>query len=108
MGESIITNNVLYKFTTKDDRVYYTHVLCVTFPYPDWESALLDSYKQFQFVLISDVPPDEHCAVCDAIIGPPSCSSCLTFPRQPESTLCSTCQQERDDELQDHYDSHYH
>lgn len=34
------------------------------------------------------------------------CYSCVTELRQPGSTYCSTCQQERDDELQDYYDLH--
>ncbi len=109
MSENIITNNVLYKFTRKDDRVIYTHSACVTLSnYPDWASVLWDSYKQFQFVLISDVPPGTNCAACQAVIKPEDCSSCLTFPRLPGSTLCFTCQQEQNDELQDHYDSLYH
>ncbi len=35
------------------------------------------------------------------------CYSCVVEPRQAGSIFCSTCQQEHDDELQDHYDSHY-
>jgi hypothetical protein len=104
MSEGIITNNVLCKFILDNGYTYYTHVACSSSPRSGY---LWELQKLFQWVLISHVPPCEHCAVCDAVIGTPYCNSCLTNPRQPGSTLCSTCQQEQDDELQGFYDSQY-
>ncbi len=48
-------------------------------------------------------PGEEQSSIIEANL----CYSCCVAPRQPGSVFCKECQQERDDELQDFYDSQW-